>query len=68
MIVPELGFTLLAMANELWNTVFNNSIENVLGSPEAVVQVTVADPPEARFSGVLRVRAEAKGTTRVKAL
>ena len=47
---------------------FNNSIENVLGSPEAVVQVIVADPPEARFSGVLRVRAETKGMTRVKAL
>ena len=68
MIDPELGFTLLAMANELWKAVFNNSSENVVGSPELELQVIVADPPEERFSGVLRVRAETKGTTSVKAL
>lgn len=59
---------MLAIANELWNTVFNNSSENVPGSPDAEVQVIVAGPPEERFLGVLRVRAETKGTTSVKAL
>ena len=34
MIVPEQDFTLLTTANELWNVVFNNSSENVLGLPE----------------------------------
>ena len=50
LIVPELGFTLLAIANELWNAVLNNSSENMLGATEANVQVIVAGPPEERFS------------------
>lgn len=50
LIVPQLGFTLLAIANELWNAVLNNSSENVLGATEANVQVIVAGPPEERFS------------------
>ena len=41
---------MLAIANELWIAVLNNSSENVLGATEANVQVIVAGPPEERFS------------------
>ena len=40
----------------------------MLGSPAAVVQVIVAEPPDERFVGALSVRAEMRGTTRIKAL
>jgi len=65
--VPAEGWTLLAIANELWNTTFRSSMEKVLGSPAADVQLIVAEPPDERFSGVLSVRAEMRGTIRVKA-
>jgi hypothetical protein len=64
--VPLEGGTLLAMAYALLNAVFISSREKVLGSPASFVQVIVAEPPEERFSGVLRVRAEMRGTTSVK--
>jgi len=47
---------------------FRSSREKVLGSPGAVVQVIVAEPPDERFVGALSVRAEMRGTTRIKAL
>lgn len=56
----------MAMAYALLNAVFMSSREKVLGSPASFVQVIVAEPPDERFSGVLSVRAEMKGTTRVK--
>lgn len=37
---------------------FESSRVNVPGSPAVVVQVMVADPPEERFFGVLRVKAD----------
>lgn len=42
----------------------------VLGSPEAVVQLMVTDPPDVHelAFGVLSVKAETKGRTRVRAL
>lgn len=45
-----------------------SSKEKVPGSPAAFVQVMVAGPPEERFFGVLIVKAETKGRTKVKAL
>lgn len=45
-----------------------SSREKVLESPESVDQVIVAEPPDERFSGVLSVRAEMRGTTNAKAL
>lgn len=66
--VPLEGDTLLAMANARLNTVLMSSREKVLASPAAFVQVIVAEPPDERFSGVLSVRAEMRGTTSVKTL
>ena len=57
---------MLAIANELWNTVLNNLSKNVLGTPEAKVQVIAAGAPEERFS--VRARTGTKGTTSIKAL
>jgi len=59
---PFTGLTLLAIANVLWNNMLTNSTEKVSGSPAAVVQVIVAEPPEVRPLGVFTVRAHAKGT------
>ena len=43
---PRTSFTLLTTANELWNVVFNNSSENVLGLliPEHDSYVMVTSP------------------------
>jgi len=66
--VPLEGDTLLAIAYAWLNIVLTSSREKVLGSPAAFVQVIVAEPPDERFSGVLSVRAEMRGTTSVKTL
>lgn len=49
---------------------FESSSVKVLGSPEALVQLMVADPPDVHelAFGVLRVKAETRGRTRVRAL
>jgi hypothetical protein len=61
--VPLEGDTLLAIANAWLKIVLTSSSEKVLGSPAAFVQVIVAEPPDERFSGVLSVRAEMRGTS-----
>jgi hypothetical protein len=46
-IVPEEGWTLLAIAKESWNSSgLTSSRENVGGSPAAFVQVMVSGPEE----------------------
>jgi len=61
--VSAVGFTLLAMAKVLWNTVLTSSREKVTGSLAADDQVTVKFPAEVGLIGVFRVRAEARGAT-----
>jgi hypothetical protein len=58
------GSTLLEMAKALLNATFTSSRLNVDGSPAALVQVMVAEPPDVRPVGVLRVSALIEGTTR----
>lgn len=54
---------MLAMAKALLNTVFTSSRVKVDGSPEALVHLIVAEPPEVRSVGVLTVRALIEGMT-----
>lgn len=68
-IEPRLGFTLLAIANELWKmSVLTSSNDHVDGSPAEVVQVIVAGPSLVRLVGVSIVKAAAKGRRAARVL
>jgi len=56
------------MANELWKSVLVSSKDQVEGSPAALDHVIVTYPSEVGFVGVLMVRAEARETTKARAL